>query len=55
MILSRNRLKRLKKTIEDEDMLNYLKYSHLDFFNEPNRKTGIDKATQFPETRNQST
>ena len=57
MILSKNRLKRLKKTIEDEDMLNYLKYSHLDFFNEPNRKTGIgiDKATQFPETRNQST
>ena len=55
MILSRNRWKRLKKTIEDEDMLNYLKYSHLDFFNEPNRKTGIDKATQFPETRNQST
>jgi len=38
-------------------MLNYLKYSHLDFFNEPTRKTGIgvDKATQFPETRNQST
>ena len=58
MILSRNRLKRLKKTIEDEDMLNYLKYSHLDFFNEPTRKTGIelrDQATQFPETRNQST
>ena len=55
MILSRNRLKRLKKTIEDEDLLNYLKYSHLDFLNEPNKKTGFDKATQFPETRNQST
>ena len=55
MLLVRNRLKKLKKTIEDEDVLNYLKYSHLDFFNEPNRKTGIDKSTQFPETRNQST
>jgi len=48
-------LKRLKKTIEDEDMLSYLKYTHLDFLNETNRKTGIDKATQFPETRNKST
>ena len=30
MILSKNRLKKLKKTIDDDDMLNYLKYSHLD-------------------------
>lgn len=36
-------------------MLSYLKYTHLDFLNETNRKTGIDKATQFPETRNKST
>ena len=27
----------------------------MNFFNEPTRKTGVDKATQFPETRNQST
>jgi len=54
MILVRNRLKKLKKTIEDEDMLNYLKYSHLDTPNK-NKKSFEDKSTQFPETQNKST
>jgi len=49
MILSKNRLKKLKKTIDDDDgdMLNYLKYSHL----QPIREDDIlkiDKATQTP-------
>ena len=55
MILVRNRLKKLKKTIEDEDMLNYLKYSHLDTPNKTINKSFEDKSTQFPETQNKST
>ena len=65
MILVRNRLKKLKKTIEDEDMLNYLKYSHLDMshknmnksFGEATQLPRVlsDKSTQFPETQNKST
>ena len=40
MLLVRNKLKRLKKTIDDDDdMLNYLKYSHLD----TSKKPRIDK------------
>ena len=31
----KNKLKRLKKTIDDDDMLNYLKYSHLDTSKKP--------------------
>ena len=55
MILVKNRLKKLKKTIEDEDMLNYLKYSHLDTPNKNINKSFEDKSTQFPETQNKST
>ena len=39
MILTKNKLKQVKKTIDDEDMLNYLKYSYLDFFD---NKTNIN-------------
>ena len=55
MLLVRNNLKRLKKTIDDDDMLNYLKYSHLDFFDKNKDKSFEDKATQFPEMMNKST
>ncbi len=56
MILTKNKLKQVKKTIDDEDMLNYLKYSHLDFFDNKNKdKSFEDKATQFPEMMNKST
>ena len=39
MILTKNKLKRIKKPIDDDDMLNYLKYSHLD----TSKKPRIDK------------
>ena len=55
MILSKNRLKKLKKTIDDDDMLNYLKFSHLDNPNKNINKSFEDKSTQFPETQNKST
>ena len=29
MFLTRNKLKKIKKTIDDDDMLNYLKYAHI--------------------------
>ena len=51
MLLVRNKLKRLKKTIDDDDdMLNYLKYSHLDTLKKPR----IDKEddTENNETHN---
>ena len=57
MILTKNRLKKLRKRIDDDDMLNYLKYSHL----EPIREDDIlwiktsDKATQFPDIMNNFT
>ena len=53
MILTRNRLKKIKR-VEDDDMLNYLKYSHL----EPVKDDKIfkdDKATQYPDIRNNFT
>ena len=53
MILTKNRLKKIKK-VEDDDMLNYLKYSHL----EPVKEDYIfkdDKATQYPDIRNNFT
>ena len=53
MILTRNRLKKIKR-VEDDDMLNYLKYSHL----EPIKEDNIfkdDKATQYPDIRNNFT
>ena len=54
MILTKNRLKKIRKRIDDDDMLHYLKYSHL----EPIREDDIlwiktsDKATQFPDIMN---
>ena len=54
MILTKNKLKRIKKPIDD-DMLDYLKYSHLDFFDKNKDKSFEDKATQFPEMMNKST
>ncbi len=55
MILTKNRLKKIRKRIEDDDdMLHYLKYSHL----EPIREDdilGIDKATQYPDIMNNFT
>ena len=55
MILTKNNLKKIRKTIDDDDMLNYLKYSHLDFFDKNKDKSFEDKATQFPEMMNKST
>ena len=55
MILTKNKLKKIK--FKDDDMLNYLKYSHL----EPIREDDIlkvetsDKATQFPDIMNNFT
>ena len=55
MILTKNRLKKIRKRIDDDDdMLYYLKYSHL----EPIREDdilGIDKATQYPDIMNNFT
>ena len=57
MILVKNKLKKIKNTIEDDEMLNYLKYSHL----EPIREDDVfgieisDKATQFPDIMNNFT
>ena len=53
MILIKNRLKKIKR-VEDDDMLHYLKYSHL----EPIKEDYIfkdDKATQYPDIRNNFT
>ena len=53
MILSKNRLKKLKKTIDDDDMLNYLKFSHLETIREdkPTWTEVADKGTQAPDTK----
>ena len=53
MILTRNRLKKIKK-VEDDDMLNYLKYSHLEPVKEDNMLK-VDEATQYPDIRNNFT
>ena len=53
MILTKNRLKKIKR-VEDDDMLHYLKYSHL----EPIKEDDIfkdDKATQYQDIRNNFT
>ena len=53
MILTKNRLKKIKR-VEDDDMLHYLKYLHL----EPIKEDNIfkdDKATQYPDIRNNFT
>ena len=54
MILVKNKLKKIKNTIDDDEMLNYLKYSHL----EPIREDDVlkintsNKSTQFPDIMN---
>ena len=53
MILTKNRLKKIKR-VEDDDMLNYLKYSHLEPIKEDNILQ-FDKATQYPDIRNNFT
>ena len=53
MFLTKNRLKKIK-TVEDDDMLNYLKYSHLEPIKEDNILK-YDKATQYPDIRNNFT
>ena len=53
MILTKNRLKKIKR-VEDDDMLNYLKYSHLEPVKEDNTLR-VDKATQYPDIRNNFT
>ena len=53
MFLTRNRLKKIKK-VEDDDMLHYLKYSHLEPIKEDNILK-YDKATQYPDIRNNFT
>ena len=53
MILTKNRLKKIKR-LEDDNMLRYLKYSHL----EPIKEDNIfkdNKATQYPDIRNNFT
>ena len=50
MILTKNRLKKIKR-LEDDDMLHYLKYSHLEPVKEDNILK-VDKATQYPDIRN---
>ena len=54
MTLSKNRLKRLKKTIDDDEMLYYLKYSHLEPVKEDDMLK-VDRATQYPDIRNNFT
>ena len=54
MLLVKNKLKKIRKTIDDDDMLDYLKFSHLQSSNKP-KSFDIeisDKATQFPDIMN---
>ena len=53
MFLTKNRLKKIKR-VEDDDMLNYLKYSHLEPIKEDNILK-YAKATQYPDVRNNFT
>ena len=53
MILTKNRLKKIKR-VEDDDMLHYLKYSHLEPIKEDNILK-VDEATQYPDIRNNFT
>ena len=53
MILTKNRLKKIKR-VEDDDMLHYLKYSHLEPVKEDNILK-VDEATQYPDIRNNFT
>ena len=53
MFLTKNRLKKIKR-IEDDDMLHYLKYSHLEPIKE-DKILKVDEATQYPDIRNNFT
>ena len=53
MFLSKNRLKKIKR-VDDDDMLHYLKYSHLEPIKEDNILK-VDEATQYPDIRNNFT
>ena len=53
MFLTKNRIKKIKR-LEDDDMLHYLKYSHLEPVKEDNILQ-VDKATQYPDIRNNFT
>ena len=55
MFLTKNRLRKPRKTIEDDEMLYYLKFSHFDDDDVIGKDFMHDKATQFPETMNKST
>ena len=52
--MTKNKLKKIKKKAEDDDMLHYLKYSHLEPIKEDNILQ-YDKATQYPDIRNNFT
>ena len=54
MFLTKNRLRKPRKTIEDDEMLYYLKFSHFDD-DILGKDFMLDKATQFPEMVNKST
>ena len=55
MFLTKNRLRKPRKTIEDDEMLYYLKFSHFDDDDIIGKDLMHDKATQFPEMTNKST
>ena len=55
MFLTKNRLRKPRKTIEDDEMLYYLKFSHFDDDDIIGKDFMHDKATQFPEMMNKST
>ena len=55
MFLTKNRLRKPRKTIEDDEMLYYLKFSHFDDDDIIGKDLMHDKATQFPEMVNKST
>ena len=50
-------MRKPRKTIEDDEMLHYLKFSHFDddLIGKDLMQFKVDKATQFPEMLNKST
>ena len=54
MFLVKNKLKRVKNKYDDDEMLNYLKYSHLEPKNTTKSRMAevLDKATQEPDILN---
>ena len=53
MFLTKNRLRKIKR-VEDDVMLHYLKYSHLEPIKE-DKILKVDEATQYPDIRNNFT